>query len=77
MDLACQNEIVQKSGAWFSFEGNKIGQGGEAARIFLQENSAARNKIQQMVFKKCNIKLSLSSKGQKPGTQTKTTTPLQ
>ena len=72
LDLACQHEIVQKSGAWFSFEGNKIGQGREAARTFLQENQPARNKIQQLVFKKCNIKTNLAAgKGQKPGTQTK------
>lgn len=77
LDLACQHEIVQKSGAWFSFEGNKIGQGREAARMFLQENPATRNKIQQMVFKKCNIKTALTGKGQKPGTQTKMAPPLQ
>ena len=76
LDLACKHEIVQKSGAWFSFEDNKIGQGRDMARIFLKENSAARNKIQQMVFKKCEVKSPLLSPTTKTtGTQTKTASP--
>ena len=57
LDLACKKEIVQKSGAWFSFEGNKIGQGKDTARVFLKENPAVHNKIRQAVFKAYNIKM--------------------
>ena len=56
LDLACKKDIVQKSGAWYSFEGNKIGQGRELVRVFLKENKAARNKIQQAVFKAYKVK---------------------
>lgn len=57
LDLACKKEIVQKSGAWYSFEGNKIGQGRDLARIFLKENRPVRNKIQVAVFKAYKIKM--------------------
>ncbi|MEG0313946.1 MAG: recombinase RecA [Erysipelotrichaceae bacterium] len=38
LDLCVDNEIVNKSGAWFSYHGNKIGQGKEAAKNFLKSN---------------------------------------
>ncbi len=56
LDLACKKEVVQKSGAWYSFEGNKIGQGRDQVRNFLDKNQSVRNKIQQAVFKAYNIK---------------------
>ena len=56
LDLACKKDIVQKSGAWYSFEGNKIGQGREAVQAFLKENRAVGSKIQQAVFKAYNMK---------------------
>ena len=56
LDLACKKEIVQKSGAWYSFEGDKIGQGRDMARMFLQENQPCRNKIQRAVFKSYGIR---------------------
>ncbi len=37
LDLCVDHEIVQKSGAWFSYNGEKIGQGKEAAKQFLRE----------------------------------------
>ena len=57
LDLACKKDIVKKSGAWYSFEGNKIGQGRDLVRVFLKENRPIRNKIQQMVFKSYGIKI--------------------
>ncbi len=38
IDLAADNEIVQKSGAWYEYEGQKIAQGREAAKAYLAEN---------------------------------------
>ncbi len=38
LDLAVSCDIINKSGAWFAYEGNKIGQGRENARIYLKEN---------------------------------------
>ena len=38
LDLAAENGIVNKSGAWYAYEGNKIGQGRENAKQFLKDN---------------------------------------
>ncbi len=38
LDLAVNRNIVDKSGAWFSYNGDKIAQGREASKLFLQEN---------------------------------------
>ena len=42
VDLASNAGIIQKSGAWFSYEGNKIGQGRENAKQFLLDNPEIR-----------------------------------
>lgn len=39
LDLAVELELIQKSGSWFSYNGERIGQGRENARQFLKENS--------------------------------------
>src|SRR6202789_2482846 len=39
LDLAVANEIVEKSGAWYSYSGERIGQGRENTRTFLKENT--------------------------------------
>src|ERR1019366_9497323 len=49
LDLAVQNEIVEKAGAWFSYNDQKIGQGGEAAKQYLQDNPKVREEIAQKV----------------------------
>ena len=38
LDIASDLDIINKSGAWYAYEGNKIGQGRENAKIFLKEN---------------------------------------
>ncbi len=45
LDLACQNNIIKKSGSWYEYDGEKIGQGRESAKIFLKENTDIKNKI--------------------------------
>ena len=47
LDLAVDREIVQKSGAWFSFEDEKIGQGKENTRKHLKDNSKLLSKIEK------------------------------
>ena len=49
LDLAANLNIVNKSGAWFAYEGNKIGQGRENAKNFLKENTAICAEIEQKV----------------------------
>jgi len=46
VDLASECDVVEKSGAWFSFEGERIGQGRENARLYLREHGDAAKKIE-------------------------------
>ena len=49
LDLAVEDGIVGKSGAWFEYDGAKIGQGREAAKQFLVDNPDALKKIDKLV----------------------------
>jgi len=49
LDLAVNMELVEKSGAWFSYNGQRIGQGRDNARIFLKNNLEIRNEIDQKI----------------------------
>ena len=51
LDLAANNNIVEKSGSWFSYKGERIGQGRENARTFLKENKDITAKIYAEVRK--------------------------
>jgi recombination protein RecA len=49
LDLGVQAGVVEKSGAWFSYDGQRIGQGRENAKQFLRTNSEIANAIEQKV----------------------------
>ena len=49
LDLAVDKNIVEKSGAWFSFQGERLGQGRENARQFLKENHDYRGRVELAV----------------------------
>ena len=49
LDLAVQADIVNKTGAWFSFNDEKIGQGRENAKRYLKENEKAFHEIETAV----------------------------
>ena len=49
VDLGAKAGIVEKSGAWFSFEGNRIGQGRENAKLFLAQNKDVAAKIEAQI----------------------------
>ena len=49
LDLAAKENIVEKSGAWYAYGGNKIGQGRENAKIFLANNPAVMEEIEKKV----------------------------
>ena len=46
LDLAVEKNIVDKSGAWFSFQGERLGQGRENARQFLKDNHDYRGRVE-------------------------------
>ena len=49
LDLAAAQDIVEKSGAWYSYEGERIGQGRENAKTFLKEHSDITDDIARKV----------------------------
>ncbi len=46
LDLAVDKNIIEKSGAWFSFQGERLGQGRENARQFLKDNPDYRGRVE-------------------------------
>ena len=49
IDFGVANDIVEKSGAWYSYKGQKIGQGKENVRTFLKENPAIADEIEAKI----------------------------
>ena len=49
LDLAVENNIVDKSGSWFAYKGNKIAQGRDAAKAYLIEHPDIREEIETLV----------------------------
>ena len=49
LDLAAEADIVNKSGAWYAYEGNKIGQGRENTKQYLEDNKAVFDEINAKV----------------------------
>lgn len=55
LDLAVANEVVQKSGAWFAYLGEKIGQGRENAKQYLKDNPEVMREIDEKVREACGF----------------------
>jgi recombination protein RecA len=61
LDLAVNNNIVEKSGAWFSYKSERIGQGRENAKQFLKENKDIAAKIEAEVRKNLGLDKAIST----------------
>ena len=55
MDTGIRYNVIDKSGAWFAFEGERIGQGRDNVRKFLQDNPKVAQKIEKLVIEKSKI----------------------
>jgi recombination protein RecA len=55
VDLGLQAGVIEKSGAWFSYGGQRIGQGRENAKLFLKENQEVANKIERTVLEHAGL----------------------
>jgi len=55
IDLGVEKEIIKKSGAWFSYGEERLGQGRENVRVFLRENPDLRAQIEREVFEQVGI----------------------
>jgi len=56
IDIAAEQGIVEKTGAWYAFGGERIGQGRENARDFLREHSQVAATIEAKVREKFGLK---------------------
>ena len=57
LDLAADNNIINKSGAWYAYEGNKIGQGRENAKQYLKDNPAVCAEVERKVRELFNLEV--------------------
>jgi len=55
IDLGVEQGIVRKSGAWYTYEGDQLGQGKENARNFLRDNPDLANEIEKRIKEKLGI----------------------
>ena len=55
LDLAVQHDIINKAGAWYSYNGEKIGQGRENTKLYLANNPDIMKEVEQQVRNKCGI----------------------
>lgn len=56
LDMAADEGFVQKSGAWYAFDGERIGQGRDNARGYLEQHPAILNKLENRLLEKQGIK---------------------
>ena len=55
IDVGIENEIVQKSGAWFAYGDERLGQGRENAKQFLKDNEDVRQRIVNDIYEKLGL----------------------
>jgi recombination protein RecA len=67
IDLGVEKGVLEKSGTWISFGGERMGQGRENARIFLKENKDIRDKLENTLRKKLEIAVPGNSNAAAPG----------
>jgi len=56
IDLGVDRGIIEKAGAWYSYSGNKIGQGRENAKEYLKNNPNVASEIEQKIFEAYGLK---------------------
>jgi recombination protein RecA len=64
LDLGVANNIIEKSGSWFSYKGDRIGQGRENSKQFLKENTDLRDAIDIEVRKALGLPMGTPANGQ-------------
>src|SRR5688572_12999819 len=55
LDLGVEHNVIEKSGAWYAYEGERMGQGRENARQFLKDNVDIRNKVDAKMRKELGL----------------------
>ncbi|MFF1926190.1 DNA recombination/repair protein RecA, partial [Streptomyces sp. NPDC058221] len=55
IDMGVDNGFVRKAGAWYTYEGDQLGQGKENARNFLKDNPDLANEIEKKILEKLGV----------------------
>jgi recombination protein RecA len=55
IDVGVEQALIRKSGAWYTYEGDQLGQGKENARKFLRDNPDVANEIEKRIKEKLGI----------------------
>ena len=55
IDLGSKADVVEKSGAWYAYKGEKIGQGRENAKIYLEQNPTVAAEIEMAIRTKAGL----------------------
>ena len=67
IDLGVEQSIVRKSGAWYTYEGDQLGQGKENARNFLRDNPDVANEIEKRIKEKLGVGARIDADTPGPG----------
>ena len=62
IDLAAEAGVIDKTGAWYSYNGEKLGQGKENVKLLLKENEALKNELEEKVRSFYDIEIAKDSK---------------
>ena len=65
VDLGVKEEIIDKSGSWFSYNDNKIGQGRENVKVFLKENPSTAKEIESKILENAGVVEKVMMEGKK------------
>src|SRR5262249_38096999 len=69
LDLGVEKGLIEKSGTWLSFAGERLGQGRENARLFLKENPDIREKIEAALRRAIGLTAAGPAEAEKPAPQ--------
>jgi recombination protein RecA len=69
LDIGIENDVIQKSGAWFAYGDERLGQGRENAKLFLKENDEVRERILADIYEKLGLEASEESAAENESTE--------
>jgi recombination protein RecA len=66
IDVGVEAGIIRKAGAWYTYEGDQLGQGKENSRSFLQDNPDLANEIEKKILEKLGVGASVADEAPAP-----------
>ncbi|MBW8739485.1 MAG: DNA recombination/repair protein RecA, partial [Streptomyces turgidiscabies] len=67
IDMGVEHGFVRKAGAWYTYEGDQLGQGKENARNFLKDNPDLANEIEKKILEKLGVGVRPEKPTEEPG----------